>query len=146
LAFQAQQESFIELPRIIDPVVAGNPCAKYSRQVKQMIPISVVSRKSRDFVADDDPYLPERDLGYQALETAVVGTPAARKPLIFIDDVNPCQRSTQAPGTLDHLPLIVLAFLVLGHLLEGGLADIHIGGALQMRCGDFDSPDARVGG
>ena len=67
---QSQQEPVVELPRMVDAVVVGNQRVAYGRQVKQMIPVSVVPRKARYFVADDDADPPHADFRHQSLESA----------------------------------------------------------------------------
>lgn len=81
-ALQAEHESVVVQPRVIDAVRVGDQRVGQRAQVKQLIPRRVVASQSGDLDPEHDPDPPEPDLGDQSVESVASVGALARLALV----------------------------------------------------------------
>lgn len=124
---------------IVETFAVGNDNAEDRTQIEELMLVAVVAGKPGRVEPDDEAGIAQPDLGDQLLEAHTLDGPGSGFAKIFIDDVHSFMRPAEGDGTIDEAVLQFCAFLIMPHLVHGGLADIHVSEPTAMRsCHTFD--------
>ncbi len=132
LAFHAEQEPVVEVPRVVEAVFVADQRAGHAAELEELMPVGRVAGQPGAFQAEHDPGAAQGDLGDQLLESFPVGGAGAGVALVDVDDGD----LGGGPAERDRLAAqVVLADRGLGvvqDLLEARLADVEQGGPGQV--------------
>ena len=124
-ALKAQEESVVEVPRVVEAVFVADQGAGQAAQLEQLVPVGGVAGQPGAFQAEHDPGPAQRHLGDQLLEAFPVRGAGAGLALVDVDHGD----LAGVPAERDRLAAqVVLADRGLGvvdDLLEAGLADVQ---------------------
>ena len=129
---QPQDEPVVEVARMVDTVGVGDQGVGQRTQVKQLIPVGVVAGQPGHLDPQDDPDLPQADIGDQLLEPQPpirAGTGLAQ---VSVDGNDLGGVPAQVPGPFGQLVLACQALGVHHHLGLGRLTDVDISVAAQV--------------
>jgi hypothetical protein len=136
-ALQAKQQSIVEHGRVIDTVGITDERVGEAAEIEQAIPVGVVAGEAGDLETEYDPDVSKRDFRREPREAAALDDAGAGKPEVFVDDddllCRPAERSCL--GGQGILALCGLAIML--DLSRGGLSEIDVGSAAQMRGADL---------
>ena len=99
------------------------------------MPVGVVAGEARALEAEHDAGLVERHVGHQALEALTVGGRRAGVALVDVDHDDVIARPPEGDGPTAQVVLASGGLGVVGHLVEGRLADVEVGVTGQVRRG-----------
>lgn len=142
-AFQAEEQTVIEMPRIVDTIFVEDKRIAEGAEFNQAMPVAAGTSQARDLDADDGARAAETDFADQALEADATMRGFAGAAEVVVDNEHLSFRPAELVGTLDQRILPLGTFFVAQDLLQGRLADVHIGIALQMGRRDFRVSDCR---
>jgi hypothetical protein len=133
---QAQQEPVVVDTRVVQTFPIADEHPEQRAQLKQLVPVPVVTRQTRRIQTEHQPCLAEANLRDQPLKAMPSGTGCPRLAKIVIDTLDALPRPAKAGGSIGQAILQLRALLVLAHLTGGGLADIDVGALGAMRRAD----------
>lgn len=87
-AFEPQQESVIEQPRIIDAVGIYNQCSHQPTQFDQVMPVTTVAGQARSLDTEDCTHVSIAYLGNQSGKTRAIYLSGTRSPQVFVDHLD----------------------------------------------------------
>lgn len=136
-ALQPQEQSVVEVRRIIQPVFIEDERVAERTELEQPMPVGGVARKTRHLQAEDDADATETDLGDEALEALAVGGTRPGLAEIAVDDDDAIERPTKCNGTVAQRVLTQRALGVLQDLAQRRLTHIQVGHAREVRGRDL---------
>jgi hypothetical protein len=138
-AFEPEHESVIEEAWVIDPIGVADERVGDAAQIEQSIPIGIVARESRDFQAQHESHVAQRDLRRQVGEAGTVREPRSGYAEVLIDDGDVVACPAQVHGTIDKLVLPVGGLAVVLDLRGRRLPDVHERRASHVVRGDLEA-------
>ena len=135
-AGQTEQQAIMVGAGIIETFAVGNDDAEERAQIEELMPVAIVAGKPGSVEADDEAGITQSDFGNQLLEAHPLDGPGSGFAKIFIDDVHAFMRPAEGHGTVDEAVLQFRAFLMMPHLVHGGLADVNVSELAAMRRSD----------
>ena len=136
-SIQAEQQSVVEQRRMIDAVAVADERIGDTAKFQQPIPVSVVPRQARDFQSENDAYMGQGDFAGQARKPGSVVGAGAGQAEIFIDNDHLLFGPAELTGFVGQRVLPGGGLAVVFDLAGCGLADVNIGGPLDVRGLDF---------
>ena len=136
-ALQAEQQTVIEMRRVVDAVLVEDQRPSERGQFEQAVPVGIVTRQARHLQSEHDADAGIGHFGNQTLETIAILGAGAGQAEVAINDMNALDRPPQGHGPI---PQCVLAFCALGilqNLPERGLTHIEKRIAPKVLCGHF---------
>ena len=118
---------------VIEAVLVADQRGGQGADLQQPVPVGVVAGQSGHLQAEHDPGPAHADLGDQTLEAFPVRGRGPGVALVAVDDDDLLGRPAQGDGPLAQGVLAGGGLGVGQHLAQGGLADIQVGGAGQVR-------------
>jgi hypothetical protein len=134
-AFEAQQEAVVDRAGVIEPVLVADQRARQRAQLKQPMPVGVVSRQPRALEAEHDPRLRQRHVSNEPLKPLPVGGRGAGLALIDVDHHDPLGGPAERDRPAAEVVLAAGGVGVVSDLIQARLAHIQIRVASQMICG-----------
>ena len=134
---QSQQETVVEVCRIVDPVFIQNERIGERTDFQKAVPVGGVSGQARDFEPQHDAGATHAHFGYQFLKAFPVCGGSSRLSQVAIDHDGPVQGPTQRDGTLPQCILTFCTFRVFEDLPDRRLPDVQVSVALQVASGYF---------
>ena len=117
---------------MIEPVPIGDQRVGHGAQIEELVPVGVVAGEAGDLDPEDDPHLPETDVGDESLEALPGGRLGARTTEVLVDDDDLARLPAEIHGAVGELVLALEALGVLADLREGRLAHVDIGVAAEV--------------
>ena len=84
-AFESEQEPVVERAGVVEAVGVADHGVGHAAEVQQPVPVDVVARQSRDFQAEHQPGVTERDLGRQPGEPGTLRHARPADPEVLVD-------------------------------------------------------------
>ena len=117
-SLQSQQQSIIEVCRVIDAIFIENECVSESTDLQQSMPVSGVARQPGDLESQHNAGFAYADVGDQFLESFAIGGRSARLPEVAIDNDDLFYSPAQGDRALLKCILAFCALGVLRHLSD----------------------------
>lgn len=136
-SIQAEQQPVIEQRRMIDAVAVADERVGDTTKFQQPIPVRVVPGEARDFQSENDAHMGQGDFASQARKPGSFVGAGAGQPEIFVDNDHLLFGPAELTGLVGQRVLSSSGFAVVFDLAGCGLADVNIGGALDVRRFDF---------
>jgi hypothetical protein len=123
-ALEAEQETIIEMRRIIHSVLVKDQCVGEGADFQQAVPVGVVSRQTGDFESHHNPGMAHAYLSDQTSKTLPPSSRGARLTLIAIDHDDSVVRPAECRCTRPKRILTLGTFDILNHLSHRRLSDV----------------------
>lgn len=136
-ALEAQQQTVIEIVRIIQTALVQDQRVAQRAQLEQPVPVAVVAGQTRDFQAEHDADVVHRHLGHKPLKTGAIHRRCARLPEVRVDCLDLRGRPAQRQGALAQGILPPGTLLIFKHLSRRGLADVEQRDTREVARGDL---------
>jgi hypothetical protein len=136
-SIQAEQQPIIEQCRMIDTVVVADERVGDAAKLQQPIPVSVVPGEARDFQSENDPHMGQGNFTGQARKPGSFVGAGAGQSEILIDNDYLLFGPAELTGLVGQRVLSGGGFAIVFDLAGCGLADVNIGGAVDVRRSDF---------
>lgn len=136
-ALEAEDQSIVKIGGVIETVAVGDEGVGHTTEIEETIPVGVIAGEARDFQAQDDADVGQRDLGGQTIEPGSIDFARSGTSKVLVDDDDARTRPAEGEGPIDEFVLAVGGFGIAFQLGGRGLSDVDDGRTLEMRGFDF---------
>jgi hypothetical protein len=98
---EPQDEPVVEQSRMVDTVGIADQGIGHATKVEQTIPVDIIACEAGDFEPQNDPYMPQCDVGGQLGKAGSLCRAGPGKAQILIDDGNLIPCPTEIHGAVD---------------------------------------------
>ena len=134
-SFETQKKAVVKMAGFVDSFIIDDDGFGQDTEVDEMVPVTVVTGETGGFEGEDRASFTVADGIEQAGKAGAFGATATGDSKVIVDDDDFLE--AELLGSVLELILATAAFDVLPDLLEGGLADVNVGGTLQVCLGYF---------
>jgi hypothetical protein len=136
-ALQAEQQSIVEVTRIVDAVLIQDQRLRERADLQQTMPVGGVASEPRYLEPEHDAGASHTDLGDEPLESLAVAGRRSRLAEVAVDHDHALGRPTERDSALAERVLALGALLILEDLSHGRLTDIEVRISLEVTGGDL---------
>ena len=131
-ALESQEEAVVEVRRVVHAVFVEDQRVSDRADLDESVPVRGVPGEPRDLESHDDSCPAHPDFGDEPLEAAAAFGAGAGQAEVVVDHGDLLDGPSERDRALPKVILAPRALRVLEHLAEGGLADVEVGGPLEV--------------